>query len=262
MSRPISEKQLAANRANAQKSTGPCTEEGRAAVRFNGLKHGLSAKSLCLPGDDPEELDAFLDNFEADFRPTNQTEAELVMQIAMASWRLRRFRRVEAAHFATSIEDHKSYIDGCHPEWNDDAKIAFVLGHADHSRTLSSLWRYQTQWERAIRTANQELRRIRKEAKQSEPAEVEEIKAPVVQIGFASQKEAAPPNPEEVKEPAARKFGFAPQKSAPQSKPPIANTQQPTAAFRIGFAPQKSPQPLLPTSNIQDPTSPSSPTAS
>src|SRR5215471_21553140 len=127
------DKQIEANRRNAQKSTGPRTEEGRAAVRFNGLKHGLSAKSLCLPGDAPEELDAFLDNFEADYRPTTQTEAELVMQIAMASWRLRRFRRVEAAHFAAAIEDHKSYIHDCHPEWNDDVKIAFVLGHADHA---------------------------------------------------------------------------------------------------------------------------------
>src|SRR5215469_56972 len=108
------DKQIEANRRNALKSTGPRTEEGRAAVRFNDLKHGLCAKSLCLPGDDPEELDAFLDNFEADYRPTTQTEAELVLQIAMASWRLRRFRRVEAALFAKEIEDHKSYIEDCH----------------------------------------------------------------------------------------------------------------------------------------------------
>jgi len=94
-----------------------------------------------------------LDNFEADYRPTTQTEAELVMQIAMASWRLRRFRRVEAAHFTSAIENHKSYIHNCHPEWNDDAKIAFVPGHTDNTRTLSNLWRYQTQWERAVRAA-------------------------------------------------------------------------------------------------------------
>src|SRR5215471_10420 len=101
------DKQIEANRRNAQKSTGPRTEEGRAAVRFNGLKHGLRAKSLCLPGDDPDELDAFLDNFEADYRPSTQTEAELVLQIAMATWRLRRFRRVEAALFTFGIEENK-----------------------------------------------------------------------------------------------------------------------------------------------------------
>src|SRR5215470_17595929 len=118
------DKQIEANRRNAQKSTGPRTEEGRAAVRFNGLKHGLTAKSLCLPGDDPEELDAFLDSYEGDYRPTNQDEAELVLQMAMARWRLRRFRCVEAALFASKIDGHKSYIDEYHPEWNDDSKIA------------------------------------------------------------------------------------------------------------------------------------------
>ena len=43
------EKQIAANRLNAQKSTGPKTPEGRAAVRLNGVKHGLTAETLVLP---------------------------------------------------------------------------------------------------------------------------------------------------------------------------------------------------------------------
>jgi len=38
------DRQIAANRKNAQKSTGPKTPEGRAAVRLNGVKHGLTAK--------------------------------------------------------------------------------------------------------------------------------------------------------------------------------------------------------------------------
>src|SRR5262249_19832089 len=126
-----SDKQIEANRRNAQKSTGPRTEEGHAAVRFNGLKHGLTAKSWCLPGDDPEELEAYLDSYEADYRPSTQAEAEQVLQIAIASRRLRRFRGVEAALFTDKIEDHKSYIDDYHPEWNNDSKIAFIMSHED-----------------------------------------------------------------------------------------------------------------------------------
>jgi hypothetical protein len=45
--------QIAANRANAQKSTGPRTAEGKAASRLNALKHGLDAESLIIPGEDP-----------------------------------------------------------------------------------------------------------------------------------------------------------------------------------------------------------------
>ena len=39
--RPLSEKELAARRANAQRSTGPRNTEK---TRFNGLKHGLLAQ--------------------------------------------------------------------------------------------------------------------------------------------------------------------------------------------------------------------------
>ena len=42
------EKQFEANRLNAQKSTGPRTPEGRAAVRLNGVKHGLTAETIVL----------------------------------------------------------------------------------------------------------------------------------------------------------------------------------------------------------------------
>ena len=39
---------LAANRLNAQKSTGPRTEEGKSRSRANALKHGLCA-SVVVP---------------------------------------------------------------------------------------------------------------------------------------------------------------------------------------------------------------------
>ena len=47
--RPISERKLQANRANAQRSTGPRTEAGKAASRRNALKHGILSLSIDLP---------------------------------------------------------------------------------------------------------------------------------------------------------------------------------------------------------------------
>ena len=41
--------QIAANRANAARSTGPRTAKGKARVALNGLKHGMLSVSL-LPG--------------------------------------------------------------------------------------------------------------------------------------------------------------------------------------------------------------------
>ena len=42
------------NRQNAQKSTGPRTDEGKAASRGNSLKHGLTATTIA-PVDTPGE---------------------------------------------------------------------------------------------------------------------------------------------------------------------------------------------------------------
>ena len=44
--RPISERKLAANRANAQKSTGPRTPRGKTTSSWNALKHGLLSRRL------------------------------------------------------------------------------------------------------------------------------------------------------------------------------------------------------------------------
>lgn len=48
MKRPISERKLQANRANAKRSTGPRTEAGRAASRRNALKHGILSRAVGL----------------------------------------------------------------------------------------------------------------------------------------------------------------------------------------------------------------------
>ena len=45
MRKTMSLKQLAANRRNAQKSTGPKTPEGRAVSKMNALKHGILSKA-------------------------------------------------------------------------------------------------------------------------------------------------------------------------------------------------------------------------
>jgi hypothetical protein len=92
---PISEAKLAANRANAQKSTGPKSIEGRTRSSRNSFKHGLYSKQLVLPGEDPAELDALKANLRAEHQPVSETEEILVNEMAEQYWRLRRARRLE-----------------------------------------------------------------------------------------------------------------------------------------------------------------------
>ena len=91
-----SEKQVAANRCNALRSTGPRTPGGKRASKLNALKHGLRANEVIIPGqEDPAEFREFVQGFYDDLRPQGSTESSYVDEIALAEWRLRRARRVE-----------------------------------------------------------------------------------------------------------------------------------------------------------------------
>ena len=61
--------QITANRANAQKSTGPRSVEGKSASRFNALQHGIDAASVVIPGEDPAAYDALAAEYRRDLRP-------------------------------------------------------------------------------------------------------------------------------------------------------------------------------------------------
>ena len=105
--------QIAANRKNAKKSTGPKTPEGRAAVRLNGLKHGLTSEILVLPGESVADFEALLDSLEAEHQPATPTEVILVRQMAMASWRLNRLLHMEAARYRirrNELEEHERSV--------------------------------------------------------------------------------------------------------------------------------------------------------
>src|ERR1700721_1416166 len=95
----LSEKQFAANRANARHSTGPRTEEGKARSRLNALKHGLLASEAANFGVEGEParkaFEGLSDRLENYYRPRGPIEEILVQKIAIATWRLNRLRRFE-----------------------------------------------------------------------------------------------------------------------------------------------------------------------
>jgi hypothetical protein len=67
-------KQIEANRRNALKSTGPRTPRGKAAVRMNALRHGLRARSLVIPGENPADYHQLCADLEAEWQPQSRTE--------------------------------------------------------------------------------------------------------------------------------------------------------------------------------------------
>lgn len=95
-----SERQIEANRLNAQASTGPRTEEGKAQSSRNALTHGLTARALLLADEDPEEYCRLHEGFIMDLASASTLEDELVAQIASVFWRMRRVAAAEAALMA------------------------------------------------------------------------------------------------------------------------------------------------------------------
>jgi hypothetical protein len=109
MSKTISEKQLAANRLNAKKSTGPKTAGGKAIVSLNAVRHGMLAHQIIAQGNNiqesPDEFDELCEKFYADLAPEGATEEMLVDQIAQLTWRLRRAHRAESGEVALSVDN-------------------------------------------------------------------------------------------------------------------------------------------------------------
>ena len=63
------QRQIEANRRNAQKSTGPSSVEGRAVSRSNAVKTGIYAKSMIIPGEDPAQLEALTAEYHRQSQP-------------------------------------------------------------------------------------------------------------------------------------------------------------------------------------------------
>lgn len=108
MDKPTSAKQIAANRRNAAKSTGPRTAQGRAVSKMNALKHGILSRQVLVRGlvfkENEKELDALHRRFWEAYQPEGPVEEMLVDQIVTAHWRLRRALTAESGEIALAVD--------------------------------------------------------------------------------------------------------------------------------------------------------------
>jgi hypothetical protein len=93
------EAQIAANRINATKSTGPRTPAGKAVVTLNGMKHGLLSRESLVKGESEADLVDFGKCLRAQLAPMGELELLLVDRIVSTAWRLRRLVAVETMLF-------------------------------------------------------------------------------------------------------------------------------------------------------------------
>jgi hypothetical protein len=141
----LTDKQLAAARANGAKSRGPVTAEGKLNSNRNNIRHGLLAETVVFSSESLPRFTALLRSLTRDLEPKNQTELSLVETMAVARWRQMRLWELERAGIERAIR----LQDPAHTE-EDAATRAYLAfrGETDQSRSLELIHRYEARYER------------------------------------------------------------------------------------------------------------------
>jgi hypothetical protein len=199
----LSLKQLAANRANAQKSTGPQTEAGKNRSRLNAFRHGLTGQVSLMTDDDRAAHDAFSKGIIDDLKPVGAMELQLAQRIATDSWRLNRLAAFEDNIYCmwhdTNLPSHSN-----HPQI--DTAFSQTQTFLQKSDELNRLSLYEQRLNRSVQKNMALLKQLQKERKAEQPSHTTESKpatkkmASFFQIvesvpSTAPQVPADPPNP-------------------------------------------------------------------
>jgi hypothetical protein len=147
------EKQVEANRLNAQKSTGPKTTEGKTNVSMNSLRHGMRARAVVLRNENEGRFHQLCDELEAEWQPQTTTEMALLEKMAVAQWKLVRAERREAI-------------------------VCDVYTDEKQEAMLEPLAKFQERFDRAFFRALRELEKLQKIRRQTAPPPAKE--APTV----------------------------------------------------------------------------------
>jgi len=99
----ISDKQLAANRENAKKSTGPTSPEGKERSALNSFRHGCSKQTRIMPEEEMQAYFEFTGPLAAGFNPEGVNECQLAQQYADYQWRIQRIAAIEDTMFTLGL---------------------------------------------------------------------------------------------------------------------------------------------------------------
>jgi len=195
-----SEAQIAANRRNAQLSTGPSSSAGRAVSRFNNLKTGIYAKVTVIPGEDASELEQLISDYHLQFQPANPEQRYLVDSLVHDEWLLRRYRKVEASLWQFALQNAETQSPG--------------EAYAGQLKVFNSLHRRIASVERSLNNTLCQLHQ--RQAEVEAPEQPGATPAPL-QLGSVLQipKDVPPPS------------------SAPATTPPVSRPAPENLALRL-----------------------------
>jgi len=146
------EKQVQANRENAQHSSGPTTEAGKAASSQNAFRHGLTGHTFfLLEWEDAQAFDRLQQGLREEHQPSTPTEQILVEKMAQHYWLSQRAQSLQTVVMMDRPLDEEV------------------------QKELAPYIRYHAHYERLFQRALKDLLTLRAEKRKAE-------------IGFVSQK--------------------------------------------------------------------------
>jgi len=228
MERPMAtEAQVAANRANAQKSTGPRTDEGKAVSAMNALRHGLCAERFLIAEEEREDWEALRADWRDRLRPEGIVEERLCERIAQVSWRRDRGPAAEAAAWRERSQNVAIVSEGKwgdEPVWRADGeRMMRRMGAAVQNGVLADLSRltlYEGRLSRELQKLRAELAALQDERRRRAAAEPRRPDPEAPAEPLAPARPAAAPAPVSAPEPApeprkSADIGFVPAPSEP-----------------------------------------------
>ena len=166
------QRQIEANRRNAQKSTGPASVTGKAVSCMNALKTGIHAKSLLLPSEKLADLEQLIQEYYNHHNPTAPEARALVDDLIYSEWLKRRLRAAETQLWA---HDHQERFE-------PDPKYPLGQTAANRGKAFAQLqWRMECT-RRASRQALQDLQQLQAQVEPASLTPTPQTASP--QIGF------------------------------------------------------------------------------
>jgi hypothetical protein len=236
-------KQIEANRLNAQHSTGPRTEAGRAASAQNSRRHGCYASQVVIEGQDQAQFDELQNEFIEEYQPQNLRERNLVEMMAVEWWHLGQCEFMRQSFFS----HQRKMIPSYHANWAElsEAERTNLVGENIafyHLKDMSRISELKNRVTRSYHRAAREFDRVRADRLRREAeAQAEAAPEPAALQEAPSEPEPqplpqlAPSSPAPADKPAANLRDFTPRNAVPKApESPQPNPGPPAAPPIVG----------------------------
>lgn len=153
-----SQAQFDANRANAQKSTGPKSEAGKAHSGLNAVTHGFTGQTIVVRAEEKAAYTAFVENSLAKWNPEGPIEMHLAYRMIGNQWRFNQLVSAESGMFALGRIEFAAQVEAFDPETASGILRALVL--RNYAKEFDRLHRYESRINRMIKDDTAELKAL------------------------------------------------------------------------------------------------------